>query len=535
MTIPKKHPAKRPSTPDGIPERTLFLLIMTMVTLWAVIAVVRAYPSSFYPRFWDEAVYAMDVFDPANLFMDFREITAYAPTKLGYGIPLLGAVSLFGENGIMYFSTAIWALIVFLCGLVTWRRFGYRAGGILFALLSFSPFLGKYIAEAAPTLLEALLFTLLWIACLGGRFWITGIVVGLIAFVDFKWALPAGLAVTCIEALPSASRTVTLRLLRILGTGTVALAILGVAFILHPPYGEFLRHYITGHEGLVQFAPSFIFAYYLLLFGAAPATVAAGAAWLWPEARHAILKGTGRQPRAFLTALILCTVPILFHSVMGTHKSLRFFAVLFPLFGVVLGVSVAALLESIGALLKRAGGGARQSGPFVLPVLAALLIVIGSDGPARHLHMRAGIADALLTIANRHEGAGTITSYNWPVVQYGWGHPFSTPSFAMWGLLRSDLWMLLDNMMDRTIIESRLELQPNAGIDADSLWTIHEHFRARFPELFRVPANFYASDYYLAESTTLGIPTLRRWQAMRDSIPNEFVVYRVDFDRLKNP
>jgi hypothetical protein len=507
-----------------------FAAAMGLILLWVVFDVVRSYPASFYPRIWDEAIYARDALVPGSLLTEPTGAEHYGSMKLGYGLSLLGAVAVFGASGLSYLSTLCWLLAIGAIGAVLVRRFGWITGAFGTAFLSYSPFWGKYIAEASPTALEGLCFVLLWLAYLKRRWWLTGFCVGLIAFVDFKWAVPAGLAVVAAELIVERRRALWERVQFVVWTGIVAVGCLALAALLHPPYAEHLRGYLVQHRYLVHFEPSAVFAYYLILFGAAPALLVALAAWVVRPIRQNLKALRPESKRALYLALTLAAVPILYNSLVNPVLGMRFFAVQFPLLAVAIAVSACGVwrwLWSRTVSLTPTLMNASRAGTIAI---AAAVIVVGSDGPARHLRLPFGVPDALRKLATTTDRDGTISSYMWPVVHFGWGYPIAIPPNTVWGIVSTDKWLMLDPMVDRLCVEY---LRPPGSKDADSLWAIRETLAAASDSLFSVPSDFYASDYFICDYVSYGIPMLRRWRALRPKNGNYLTVYRLNMDRLR--
>jgi hypothetical protein len=521
--IPEQHRT------DRLAGSWPIVLVMCLVVAWALIDLARSYPDTFYPRVWDEAVYVMDVSAPGALLSEHRLTLHYAPAKLGYGLPLAAAFGLFGDSGAMYLSTLLWFFAIVLISVAVYRRFGVLAGAFAAAFLSYSPFFGKSVAEASPTPLAALCFALLWVVYLRRWFWLTGLAVGLIAFVDFKWATPAGLSVIVTELIVETQRPLRGRLQHIVEVGLTAIGVLALAALIHRPYSDWLKNYITQHTGLAGlFEPSAIFFYFLLLFGAAPTVVLAAVAYALRPVRHRLRTLDSRQRRSLLHALVLSGVPIAVYSLTGTLKGLRFFAVLFPVFAVVPAVLVGELASWANERSRDLATPARWLTRCAMAALLLSAIVVASDGPARHLRLAAGFERAIRTLAGNTIRDGTISSYQWPVVHYGWGYPIQVVPSTIYGLLKTDKWLILNPVMDRCLIDY---LRP--AEDADSLWVLHEVLKRGSDSLFSVGSDYYASDYFCAEFVTGGIPSLQRVRRWRSEEPNYLTVYRINIEKLR--
>ena len=487
----------------------------------------------FYPRFWDEAIYAWDavwgqIFHPLD-----ESAEQFAPAKLGYGMPLAVAVALFREWGVMYLSTVAWCLTIILAGIAVARRFSGLTGWVTVAFLAYSPLLGKYVAEASPTLVAAAGFVLLWVVYPKRRFWLTGLIVGLIALIDFKWALPAALAVVAVELTVEHKQGWKNRIIHTVGAGSTALAFLAVVGVIHPPYVDHLWSYAFGHRGIVGFEPSGIFFYYLLLFGAAPAVILSIIAYSWPAVRKTLRTYNNDAAGHVLRALVLGGVPIAFYSIFGSLKGLRFYAVAFPLIAITIGVGMSLLLRFVLYKARRLPVLPRSFVGVVAAACAVVVIVVGSDGPARHLRMDSGFPRALERLAREAGREGTVSSYLWPVVQYGWRMPMNDPPFALWGLLESDQWVVLHPMLDRVTIDLRTRLVSRQEGNPDSIWALQRRSLLSFCDsLYSYLSDFHSSDYFLSENVVVGIPVLRRWQAMRSPDQDYTTVYRIDPNRI---
>ncbi len=491
----------------------LVLLTLAALMLWGVAQILRYYPDNFFPRFADEGIYAGDVRRPTQIFASYNEnIVRYAPAKLGYGLLAAGSSALLGENGPMYLSTIMWGVVVVTTAAATLWWFGSVAAVITMAFLLYSPVFGKYLAEAGPTTTAAFAFLLLWIASGWQRAWLTGICVGLAALVDFKWAIPAGIAfasIVFVERRADGWR----RVVRDVMTGiATALAVIALAFWLHPPYWDFLREYIFPHSRLVRFQPSPVAIYHLWLFGALPAVAVAALAYTWPTARSSlpICKSTAKD--SLVRVAILLVVPALFYSVFGVHKALRFFAVVFPLLSVCVGVGLGALLLIAWQGVARLRHLLQVPASALIALVAACLVHGGSDGPAYHMTLASGFDTAIREMNARGLTGASISSYNWPVITYAWPAPTARAPFAMWGPLDTDRWLMLAPALDRPTVDLRVHLG-GFEIDADSLWVHNTKiYHGKTDSLFSVPCTFYGSDYFLSELVYDGIGVFRRWR-----------------------
>lgn len=103
----------------------LTVVLLLGLTAWGASQIFLQYPSSFFPRFADEAIYAFDAEVPSSIFDEFKENRVrYAPAKLGYGLPLVASFALFGPDGPMFLSTLFWLLTVATIGFVAFHRLG---------------------------------------------------------------------------------------------------------------------------------------------------------------------------------------------------------------------------------------------------------------------------------------------------------------------------------------------------------------------------------------------------------------------------
>jgi hypothetical protein len=226
-------------------------------------------------------------------------------------------------------------------------------------------------------------------------------------------------------------------------------------------------------------------------------------------------------------------VPILFYSLFGSLKALRFYAVMFPLVAVPVAFGV-SLLASRLLDLSPARPVPQRAMKWGIAALMAGVILIGSDGPARHLRLRTCFPDAINRLIRTTAHDGTISSYIWPVVHYGWRYPLEVAPFTLWGLGGTDEWLAVDPALDRVTIEMRLALDPTMGITPDSLWNLQTTSMREFTDsLFSVPSDFYASDYFMCEQVVVGIPAFRRWRSYRRPEGNFVTMYRIDQERLR--
>ena len=505
------------------------VVVLCLVIVWAMADVVRSYPSTFYPRFWDEAVYAIDATTPGVVFGKFTSDLHYAAAKPGYGLPLVGAVALFGERGLMYLSTVFWGLTVFLLGITVLRRFGAIAGLFAAALLVYSPLFGKYVAETGPTTLAAFCLVLLWVVYGKRRFWLTGAVIGYLALIDLKWMPPVAMSVLIVELLLERRRPWRERLVYLSGAAVVAAAFPAILTLIHRPFGDYLWHYVFNHARFVGPEPSAIFGYYLFRFGAAPAVVLSAAAWLFLRSGTCPSGPDKSAVRSLYYALVLSCAPIVFYSVFGPLKVLRFFAVPFPLFVVPITVGVVMAATWCGEKIHRIQLLPRWVAMSCPAVLMGAVILIGSDGPAKHLRVQSCFPEAIERLSKIATRNGNVSSYIWPVVFYGWRYTVKTYPFTLWGLASSDKWLAMDPILDRVTVENRLYLDPTGGKSPESFLVQQQNaLRPSLDSLFSVPSDFFASDYFLSEQVVGGIPTLLRWQGYRESGANYMTIFRVN-------
>ena len=77
---------------DTFSTDLLVTIVLSTLAIWGIVEIIRFYPSQFFPRTPDEGIYALNVRMPQLLFEAYRaDLVRYAPTKLGYGLPLAGA------------------------------------------------------------------------------------------------------------------------------------------------------------------------------------------------------------------------------------------------------------------------------------------------------------------------------------------------------------------------------------------------------------------------------------------------------------
>jgi hypothetical protein len=508
-------------------------IVMGLIVLWALADVARSYPSTFHPRFWDEAIYMPDVTTPGALLAPEQGKMRYAPSKPGYGLPLAGMVKLFGDNGAMYLSSACWLLAITILSIMVFRNIGSLPGMFTAASLTYSPLLGKYVAEAGPTLLAAFFFILLWIVYPRRNWWAAGLVFGCIALIDAKWIPPLAISVLAVEMTIERNRHVRERALFLGGAGLMALFLVGATVLLHPAFGDYLWSYVTRHRRIVGFEPSAIFGYYLVLFGAMPAMVVAAISVILQKTRQR-LKSLPEGARKLVEyALVFGGVPIIFYSLFGELKALRFFAVEFPLLVVPISVGVAAL---VGWLLDRTTSepaAIRHATVWTSAAVLAGIILIGSDGPAYNLRIQNSFPAVLQRLEQEKDHDGVISSYIWPVAFYGRPVLLHEAPFTLTGVSGEERWLAFDPMLDRVTIEARLALDKDMKVTPDSLWGMQRTLRSEFCDsVFAVPSDFYASDYFMSEQAVSGIPTLRRWCSYRRPAGNFCTIYRIDQTRL---
>jgi hypothetical protein len=162
----------------------------------------------------------------------------------------------------------------------------------------------------------------------------------------------------------------------------------------------------------------------------------------------------------------------------------------------------------------------------------AALVWGASDGPAHHLALPAGYEAALDELRTVATEDGTISSYNYAVVLYGWYTTETHPSFAYLGLHDSDRWLALDPMLDRVTIALRSRLAGDTR-NPDSIW-----MEQRMPllsvadSLYSVPSDFYASDYFLSEMVVDGIGMLHHWRNARPARRNVLTMYAINEQRF---
>jgi len=504
------------------------VIIMGAIVLWSAVSIVVAYPPDYYPRFYDEAVYMMDVLAPGALFTEHAAKLHYATFKLGYGLPLYAAVALFGDSGAMYLSTLLWALTILILSIGVYRRYGLTTAAILAATLAYSSLFGKYVEEVAPTTLEAALFALLWLVYRKRQYLLTGLVVGLIAFVDFKWALPTGLCVVLIELWIERERKLVARLQHIGGIGLAAMGVLAVATLLHPAYFQWLWGYITNHSGRVDFLqPSTIFVYDLYLFGSLPIVILAIAGFVLMRSAKQKPATNNEHDHSLGHALVIGGLPILFYSLLGQLKGLRFFAVTFPVLMVTSAVGIQHIVTRVGDWAQRCVPLLRIVAGVVVGFFIAGLIMIGADGPAAHLLKPAGFKLAVRQLAATVPHDGTVSSYMWPVVNYGWRARLEVPPYAAWGILNTDKYLILDPVVDR------MSVLLYEKSDVDSLMMLRSVLKRGSDSLFSVPSGFYASKYFLAEIAVYDANDLVSWINEYDPKKNFATVYRINLQKLR--
>jgi hypothetical protein len=256
-------------------------------------------------------------------------------------------------------------------------------------------------------------------------------------------------------------------------------------------------------------------------------------AYAWPTVRQLLERRRNDAAAHVLRALVLGGVPILFYSFFGSLKGLRFFAVTFPLIAIVISVGVGLLLQYVLDSVRSLSALPRGTVSIVVAVCVAGVIVVGSDGPARHLRMDSGFPQALGRLVYEEGRDGTVSSYLWPVVQYGWRTPMIDPPFALWGLLESDKWVVLHPMLDRVTIDLRIRLVPEQKGHPDSIWALQRESLLGFCDsLYSYHSDFHSSDYFLSENVVDGIPVLRRWREMRTPDQDYMTVYHIDPIRI---
>ena len=518
-----------------LPERAVMAVLLAM-SMWGLIQIAWQYPASFFPRFADEGIYALDARVPSSIFDQFKPgMVRYAPAKLGYGIPLAASVAVAGPNGPMYLSTLLWLATIVSTGVIAMRRLGLVPSVIAVAFLSYSAIFGKYVTDVGPTSEAAFAFVLFWGASCTRRSWLVGLAIGFIAFIDFKWAVPAGLAYVLIELVVEVRESIGTRIRRLATATVVALSAIGVAILLHRPYGKFLAEYVFPHSGLIVLEPSPILVYYLMTFGSLAAVVVAGCSLMIPGLRRDIL--TREQKSGFPLARALCifAVPVIFYSVLGELKALRFFAVPFPLLAVLLGFTLSTVIRSLSELTNKAVGGRFRTavGAVLLALVGVAVVHGGSRGPADHLTLPTGYPEALDRLRAMGAKGGTVSSYNWPAVAYGWPEPFPGAPFAYIGLQKSDKWVALDPALDRATIELRIRLGRSSE-RPDSVWEDQSRvYHLISDSLFSVRSDFNASDYYLCEMVPDGVNVLRSWRTIRPG-ENYLTVRSVNSEKLKS-
>lgn len=505
------------------------------LTVWSLLQVWRNYPAEFFPRFGDEGIYALDARVPGSIFDAYKPgVLRYAPAKLGYGIPLAASVSLAGTNGPMYLSTLLWLATIIAVAVLTWRILGVMASVTSVALLSSSALFGKYVADVGPTSEVALAFVLLWGASCTRKSWLVGLAVGAIAFIDFKWAVPVGVSYVLIEALLETKDAVAIRVRRIATVAIFSLGAIGAAMIIHRPYVDFFVNYVFPHSEHVAFEPSAIAVYYWFVFGALAPILATVMLLIVPEVRRVTTALEKRTSLPLGRALILFAVPVVYYSLIGELKAARFFAAPYPLLVIVVGGVFSAALSVVRDRLSSILPGRPVARTVVACAFALCGLAVihgGSAGPGSHLALPSGYPEVLNRIGKTATRGTTISTYNWAVVAYGWTLPFTQGSFAYLGLQNTDKWIALDPIHDRATIGLRIGLS-GTGASADSTWAYQrEVYRSVSDSLFSVRSDFHASDCFLSELVTDGIPTFRRWRNNRaDS--NWMSVYEVNPTKL---
>ncbi|MEW5875809.1 MAG: hypothetical protein AB1752_11600 [Candidatus Zixiibacteriota bacterium] len=513
-------------------ERATTVVLLALVA-YALLQVAINYPASFYPRYADEGIYALDARVPASIFSDYQKgQVRYAPAKLGYGIPLAASVALAGSNGPMYLSTLLWLATIVLVGYEVLRRFGFLDAVIAVGFLSVSPMFGKYLTEVDPTMEAAFAFALLWVVALRRRFLLTGLCIGLIAFIDFKWAVPAGLAFTAVELFGERARPLKDRAVQVILAGLVAIAAIGLAMLLHRPYARFLSEYVFPHSDLILFAPSAIILYFLAIFGAFPMLLVGAAGLIWRGPRVPTLDC--EKKRAVTYALILALVPIAFYSLFGVLKALRFFAVFLPLLAIPAGIGLGGLVRRCADALARFSSAMRTALAGLVALAAMAVVHGGSAGSWHHLRLPAAFPEALARLQQTRTEGGSVSSYNWPVVAYGWPEPFPGAPFAFYGLQTSDRWIATDPALDRATIELRLRLSGDHG-SADSAWH-HQMgiYLAVTDSLYSLPSDFYSSAYFLSESVPGGASVLHRWLKRESGHANSLTIRRINPQKVED-
>ncbi len=525
--------AKRDSS-QGIADRALLIVVLAFA-LWGIAQIVWHYPDSFFPRFADEAIYALDSRSPAMVFKEFDpERINYAPSKLGYGIPLAGSVALAGPDGPMYLSTMFWLATIVAVGYLSWRRLGAMTAVIAIAMLSYSSLFGKYVTDVGPTPEAAFTYVLFWGAACTRRSWLTGLAIGWLAFIDFKWALPAGFAYILVETFVETGNPFRTRMRRLAVATVTALSVVGAAAIIHAPYGKFLASYVTRHGDRVAFTPSPILIYYLFIFGAIAAVLVAVGAVTFPSVRREIAARERQTGHPVTNAICIFGVPAVFYSVFGDLKALRFFAVPYPLLAIAVAAALAATVRVLSDRLDTPDSAQpiRILKGAVLGLIIVAVLHGGGDGPAHQLTLPAGYPEVLARLRPISSDGDRISSYNWSILAYEWDKPGVEGSFAFLGLHDDDKWIVLDPIHDRATIGLRVR-QSGGHTNPDSTWAAQRSvFESISDSLFSVRSDFYASDYFLSEIAADGISVFRRWRGGRGEA-NWMTVYTIDPVKLR--
>ncbi|MBI5866690.1 MAG: hypothetical protein HZB43_00100 [candidate division Zixibacteria bacterium] len=514
---------------EGSPVRLPAVIVLVLVIAWALIDVWRSYPQEFFPRFWDEAIYMVDVTTPGVLAGRFTGDMHYAAAKPGYGWSLAGAVALLGDRGAMYLSTLWWLLTIGVIGLAVLRRFGGIAGLIAAALLAYSPLFGKYVAEAGPTTMAACFFSLLWISYDRRRWLAAGLAIGCLALIDFKWIPPVVVAVVLIEVLLEHNRPWRHRVAFAGRVALVAASIPALLILVHRPFGDYLWSYLFVHGQIMGLHVSPVLLYFLLRFGMGLAIVAAAVSLLLAPVRERLGNLGESRVRSLLVALVLAIVPIAFYSVFGPLKALRFFAVPFPLVAIPVAVVISRAFAWSRERLRSSRPVARWTMASVLAAMLSIPILVASDGPARHLRIPTCYPQALTRLAEIAPEGGVISSYIWPVPFYGRRGTLKSYPFTFWGVKPGVKWLASDRVLDVVTVENRQHLGSAASASPESFLAGQRgSFLPYLDSLLSVPSDFYASDYFLAEQVVGGIGTMRRWEALSRDRQNVLTIYRIN-------
>ncbi len=354
----------------------------------------------------------------------------------------------------MILSSVFWCLTLAILSTLTYRRFGLLTAGLATVWLMVSAYFGKYVCDVGPTTWVALAFVLYWGAACTEKWFLTGMAIGLISFIDFKWAVPAGLSFVLIEFLTRGHSSFSSRVKRVLLVGGTALSIVGLAMLFHPPFARFWMEYVFPHSGLITFAPSLVFFVFLAKFGSAAGPCSALILSLLPPVRDKISAIERQSGGAGLKALIIAFTPTLFYVVFGELKAARFYAVTLPLIGVVTALGLTAGIQWIVEWIqtRRKSSVVCAISYVVLAMMVNLVLFGGSPGPAHHLSLPAGY-QAAVQYLDSIDAKGSVASYNWPAVVYGWPEPFGTAPFAYLGLQPTDQWLALDPSLDLETIK----------------------------------------------------------------------------------